>query len=333
MKGEGRTMATRATKAPDKPAERSAGGTQHRFFELIPPGLDIDFVGLRFKMLILSWALIAVGLMSVWLKGGLNYGIDFAGGTMVHVKFDQPTSVGDVRAALSNPALKEIVVQNVGKEGREFQVRVLGADQGGSATVADAIKGGLKDKFGEGTYEIMRVETVGPKVGRDLWRDASLAVLVATLIMGAYIAARFELRFGVGAAVALVHDVLMTIGALSIANMEFDLTTVAALLTVVGYSVHDTVIVSDRIRENMRKMRRETLARIINVSINETLARTLITSGTAILVTAALFVLGGAVIHSFAFALLVGFIVGTYSSIYVASPIVLYLEGRSTARR
>jgi preprotein translocase subunit SecF len=180
---------------------------------------------------------------------------------------------------------------------------------------------------------VLRVETVGPKVGKDLWRNAALAVLAATLVMGAYIAFRFEFRFGVGAAIALIHDVLMTIGALSIANMEFDLTTVAALLTVVGYSVHDTVIVSDRIRENMKKMRRESFANIVNLSINETLSRTIITSGTAILVTAALFVLGGSVIHSFAFALLVGFIVGTYSSIYIASPIVLYLEGSSAKRR
>src|SRR5207245_4401178 len=138
---------------------------------------------------------------------------------------------------------------------------------------------------------------------------------------------------GVRAAVALVHDVLITLGALSIANMEFDLTTVAALLTVVGYSVHDTVIVSDRIRENMRKMRRESLATIMNLSINETLSRTLITSVTAISATLALFVLGGPVIHSFAFALLGGFIVGTYWSIYVASPVVLYLEGRQAKRR
>jgi preprotein translocase subunit SecF len=274
-----------------------------------------------------------VGMVSVYLHGGLNYGIDFAGGTMVHVKFPAPTQIADLRAALSRPDLREVVVQDVGQGGREFQVRVLGAEQGGSTAIADAIKAGLREKFGEGTYDILRVETVGPKVGKDLWRDATLAVLAATLVMGAYIAVRFELRFGIGAAVALIHDVLITIGALSIANMEFDLTTVAALLTVVGYSVHDTVIVSDRIRENMRKMRRERLATIMNLSINETLSRTLITSGTAVLVTAALFVLGGTVIHSFAFTLLVGFIVGTYSSIYVASPIVLYLERSGTRRR
>ncbi len=320
-------MATRPTARTD-----NAPTVEHRFFELIPPGLRIDFVGLRFKMLIASRTLILIGLVSIYLHGGLNYGIDFAGGTMVHVRFAAATPIADMRAALSRPELREVVVQDVGQGGKEFQIRVLGAPEGGSSGVADAIKTGLREKFGEGTYDVLRVETVGPKVGKDLWRDATLAVLAATLVMATYIALRFEIRFGIGAAVALVHDVLITLGALSIANMEFDLTTVAALLTVVGYSVHDTVIVSDRIRENMRKMRRETLATIMNLSINETLSRTLITSGTAILVTAALFVLGGTVIHSFAFALLVGFIVGTYSSIYVASPIVLYLEGRKGTR-
>jgi len=317
-------MATRAAGQTEKTAP-----VEHRFFQLIPPTVNIDFVGLRFKMLLASWGLILIGLLSIYLKGGLNYGVDFAGGTMVQVKFAQATAVGDIRAALDRSELREVVVQDVGRGGAEFQIRVLGGTEGGSSAVADAIKTGLLQKFGEGTYDVLRVETVGPKVGRDLWRDAILAVLVATLVMGAYIAFRFELRFGIGAVVALIHDVLLTLGALSIANMEFDLTTVAGLLTVVGYSVHDTVIVSDRIRENMRKMRRERLATIINLSINETLSRTLITSGTAILVTAALFVLGGSVIHSFAFTLLVGFVVGTYSSIYVASPIVLYLEGRA----
>jgi len=321
-------MATRTARGPDRVAP-----VEHHFVELIPPGTKIDFVGLRFKMLLLSWGLILIGLASIYLKGGLNYGIDFAGGSMVHVKFAQPTPIADIRAALARSELREVIVQDVGKGGAEFQIRVLGAEQGGSSTIADAIKNGLREKFGEGTYDVLRVETVGPKVGKDLWRSAALAVLAATLVMGTYIAMRFEVRFGIGAAIALIHDVLMTIGALSLFDMEFDLTTVAALLTVVGYSVHDTVIVSDRIRENMRKMRRETLATIMNISINETLSRTLITSGTAILVTAALFLLGGTVIHSFAFALLVVFIVGTYSSIYVASPVVLYLEGRQTKRR
>ncbi len=329
MKGDSSPM---ATSRPPRGAETPAP-VQHRFFELIPPGTRIDFVGLRFKMLLFSWTMIAVGLAWAYV-GGINWGIDFVGGTMVHVKFAAPTPIGDVRAALLKPELGEALVQDVGRAGNEFQIRVRGAEKGGSSSVSDAIKADLREKFGEGegTYDVLRVETVGPKVGKDLGRSATLAVLAATLVMGVYIALRFELRFGVGAAIALVHDVLMTVGALAIARMEFDLTTVAALLTVVGYSVHDTVIVSDRIRENMKKMRRESLATIMNISINETLSRTLITSGTAILVTAALFVLGGPVIHSFAFALLVGFVVGTYSSIYVASPVVLYLEGRQARR-
>ncbi len=313
------------------PARVEPTPAEHRFFELIPPGTQIDFVGLRLKMLLLSWTLIALGLGWVYVRG-INWGIDFAGGTMVHVKFAQPTPIGDVRAALEKGQVGEELVQDVGRAGNEFQIRVRGAEKGGSASVADAIKAALRDKFGEASYDVLRVETVGPKVGKDLGRSATLAVLAATLVMGVYIALRFELRFGIGAAIALLHDVLMTVGALAVANMEFDLTTVAALLTVVGYSVHDTVIVSDRIRENMKKMRRDSLATVMNISINETLSRTLITSGTAILVTAALFVLGGPVIHSFAFALLVGFIVGTYSSIYVASPVVLFLEGRQRRR-
>jgi preprotein translocase subunit SecF len=173
---------------------------------------------------------------------------------------------------------------------------------------------------------VQRIEAVGPKVGRDLWRSAALAVIAATVMMGIYIAIRFDFRFGIGAAVAVLHDVLITLGAISITNMEFDLTTVAALLTVVGYSVNDTVVISDRIRENLRKMRRESLSTVMNVSINETLSRTIITGGTAIIATAVLFWLGGPVIHSFAFTMLFGFIVGTYSSIFIASPIVLYLE-------
>jgi len=303
-----------------------------RFLELIPSNLNIDFVGRRFQMLIMSWTFILFGLASIWMHGGLNYGIDFVGGTMLHVKFPQAIPVDDIRGALTDPALRDVTVQDVGQGGREFQIRVRGNEQGDATAVADAAKAGLKQKFGEGTYDVLRIETVGPKVGKDLWRDAILSVGFATLVMGAYIAFRFEWRFGIGAAIALLHDVLLTLGALSLAHMELDLTTVAGLLTVVGYSVHDTVIVSDRIRENLRKRRRDSLATIMNASINETLSRTLITSGTAILVTAALFFLGGAVIRSFAFTLLIGFIVGTYSSIYVASPVVLYLEGRHRGR-
>jgi preprotein translocase subunit SecF len=318
--------------ATERAASTAPQRVGHRFLELIPPDLGIDFVRLTFRMLGLSWALIGAGLVSMYLQGGLNYGIDFSGGTMVHVRFPQAATAADIRAALAGGGLREVLVQDVGQGGAEFQIRAQ-ESEGATGSAADVIKAGLNAKFGEGTYDVLRVEAVGPKVGQDLWWDATLAVMFSTLVMGVYITMRFDWRFGIGAAVALVHDVLMTLAFLSFFRMEFDLTTVAALLTVVGYSVHDTVIVSDRIRENLARLRKESLATIINLSINETLSRTIITSGTAVLVTVALFVLGGPVIHSFAFTLMIGFIVGTYSSIYVASPIVLYLERRGERGR
>jgi preprotein translocase subunit SecF len=304
-----------------------------KFFALIPPNPGIDFVGLAPRMALLSCLLIVVGLASIYLRGGLNYGIDFAGGTMVEVRFAKATSITDVRSALDRPELRSVSVQDVvGGSGNEFQIRAQESSEQ-TTTPADVIKTAMKERFGEGTFDVLRVETVGPKVGRDLWRNATLAVLAATVMMGIYIAIRFDLPVGVGAAAKLLHDVLFTLGAISLANMEFDLTTVAALLTVVGFSVNDNVIISDRIRESRKKNRRESLANLINLSINETLSRTVINSGTVVLTTAALFMLGGPVIHSFAFALLVGFLIGTYSSIFISTPIVLALEQRRTKRR
>src|SRR5262245_47686484 len=229
-----------------------------RFVEMIPPNPGIDFIRLAIPMVITSWVVIAIGLASIWFRGGLNYSIDFVGGTSLQVKFLKATAIGDIRAALERPELREVVVQDVGG-GTEFQIRVLGTEGQPEDAAAGAVKAGLQAKFGEGSFEVLRTETVGPKVGKDLWRDAMLAVFASTILMGVYIWFRFDLRFGIGAAVALLHDVLITLGALSLVNMEFDLTTVAALLTVVGFSVNDTVIISDRIRENMGKMRKESL--------------------------------------------------------------------------
>ncbi len=299
--------------------------------ELIKPGTSIDFVRYSKWALVFSISLVLLGLASIWYRGGPNYGVDFVGGTVVQVKFTQPTSIADIRQALAAANIANITVQDFGQGGNEFLIRIP-VTEAGTEGLPGQIQQGLAGKFGEQTFEVRRVETVGPKVGKDLRRKALLAVLFSTVMMGLYIAFRFEPRFGVGAAVALLHDVLITAGALSIANMEFDLTVVAALLTVVGFSVNDTVIVCDRIRENMRKLRRDSLTAIINRSINETLSRTIITTGTAVLVIIALLFLGGEVIHAFAFALLVGFTIGTYSSIYVASPIVLLWEKEGKRR-
>lgn len=299
--------------------------------ELIRPGTNFDFVRFFKYSFGFSGVLLLLGLLSFWYRGGPNYGVDFAGGTVVHVKFSQPTSIADIRQALETTQVESVTVQDFGQGGNEFLIRVP-ILQEGIENLSSKVQQGLTGKFGEQAFEIRRVETVGPKVGKDLRKKALYAVLFSTLMMGAYIAFRFEPRFGIGAGVALLHDVLITAGALSLMNMEFDLTVVAALLSVVGFSVNDTVIICDRIRENMRKMRRESLAEIINRSVNETLSRTVITTGTAVLVILALFFLGGEVIHTFAFALLVGFSVGTYSSIYVASPFVLLLEKEGKRR-
>jgi preprotein translocase subunit SecF len=192
--------------------------------------------------------------------------------------------------------------------------------------LGDQIKKAFAAQFGADRFEVRRIESVGPKIGADLRFRGVMSVIAATIMMGVYIWFRFEMRFGLGAVIALIHDVLVTVGALVLADYEFDLTIIAALLTIVGFSVNDTVVVCDRIRENMRKIRRETLESIINTSINETLSRTILTTTTALMVLVALYILGGAVIRPFAFALLVGFLSGVYSTIFIASPVILLWE-------
>ena len=255
---------------------------------------------------------------------------------MVHLKFQHKVSIPEIRQALGKSGLGESVIQDFGQDGsNEFMIR-LEKTSGQIGALGEELRRGLDSHFGQDRFEIRRIESVGPKVGKDLRQRGTWSVIAATLMMGVYIwirfgfsfGARFGLNFGLGAVAALIHDVLVTIGALLLFNYEFDLTIVAALLTIVGFSVNDTVVVCDRIRENMRKNRRESLETIINTSINETLSRTIITTGTAILVLMALFLLGGGVIRPFAFALLVGFFSGVYSTIFIASPVILLWERR-----
>lgn len=293
--------------------------------EIIRPGTQINFVGYRNPAVIGSVALIVIGLVAAFLRGGPNLGIDFSGGSLVHVRFAKETTTLEVRGALKDSGLSAATIQSVQGSSSEYLIR-LPLDENQVETVTKSVTDALVKTFGADQVDILRVEAVGPLVGRVLREKALLAVSFATVMMGIYIWARFEWRFGIGAGVALLHDVLLTIAALIVWNYEFDLTVVAALLTVVGFSVNDTVIVSDRIRENMRKDRRSPLASIVNRSINETLSRTVLTTGTGLLVVIALFVLGGSVIHGFAFTLLIGFLVGTYSSIYIATPVILFFE-------
>jgi len=292
--------------------------------EIIKPGTNFDFVGKIRTFLALSGLLIAITIISIIVKGGLQYGIDFSGGTLIQVKFKLPVEISQIKANLRDIATREFTVQGFGEE-NEYLIKLAQLPPDLEA-LSDKIQADLERGFGKGSFDIRRVEMVGPRVGKDLREKATLAVIFSLIGMLIYIWWRFEFRFGVGAIIALAHDVTITVGALLLTNKPIDLTIIAALLTIVGYSVNDTIIVCDRIRENMRKMTREKLEKVINVSINETLSRTILTSGTVFLVLVALFFLGGGVIHDFTFALLVGVIVGTYSSIYVATPLVIFWE-------
>ena len=290
--------------------------------ELIKPGLKIPFTRYRKIAIIISTIVNLAVLIMLFVKGP-NLGVDFAGGTMVHLKFQQNVTIPDVRQAFEKMDLGGSVIQDFGQPGsNEYLVR-LDQTSVEIGVLGEQIKIVLTDQFGADQFEVRRIESVGPKIGEDLRQRGALSVIVATIMMGIYIWFRFDLRFGIGAVIALAHDVLIAVGALMLANYEFDLTIIAALLTIVGFSVNDTVVICDRIRENMRKIKRETLEGIINISINETLSRTILTTGTALLVLVSLYLLGGAVIRPFAFTLLVGFISGVYSTIFIASPVIL----------
>lgn len=298
--------------------------------ELIPHDINVDFVGKRLFFVLLS---VGINLLSIilLLTWGFNYGVDFAGGTVVEARFQHPTTPEAISQAVNALALEDLTIQDLDRDNTTYLLRFKQGEQS-IDTASTAVRNALTATFGE-AVEILRVEAVGAKVSSRLREQGFLAVTFATLFMGIYIALRFEWRFGVGAVIALLHDVLVVTGALILTQTPFDLTVLAALLTVVGFSVNDTIIISDRIRENLRKFRRANLAEVINRSINETLSRTIITSATAIVVLLALYFVGGYVIRPFAFTLLVGFVTGVYSTIYIATPIVLYFERSLTPQR
>jgi len=294
--------------------------------ELIKPDSNINFVGNIKGALTFSLILIAISLGSLIIKGGPRYGIDFEGGTLIQIKFSTKVDISELRVALSNLAIEGLSVQEFGeKEAHEYLI-TMKKTTGELEGLSDKIKVTLEKRYGAESLDVRRVEMVGPKVGKDLRKKGMLAVIFSLLGMLIYIWWRFELRFGVGAIICLIHDVTITLGALSITNKPIDLPIIAALLTVVGYSVNDTIIISDRIRENLKKMIRERLKEIVNKSVNQTLSRTCITAGTTLVVVTALFFLGGEVINDFAFTLMVGICIGTYSSIFISSPLLIVWE-------
>ena len=282
---------------------------------------NIDFMGKRKVAVIFSAVLISISLVSL-VTQNLNFGIDFTGGTLVEVGYQETVELDQVRNVLSATEFSDAVVQYFGSA-RDILIRIAQVQGKNSADISNEIIDVLKQS--SHSVEIRRVEFVGPQVGEDLQEDGGLALIYALIMIFIYIAFRFQRRFSVGALVALVHDVTITIGFFSVLQLDFDLTVLAALLAVIGYSLNDTIVVFDRIRENFRRMRKGTPVEVVNASLNQTLSRTLMTSLTTLLVLAALFFLGGEIIRPFSAALIVGVIIGTYSSIYVASPVTLAL--------
>ena len=340
----------------------------------IKPDINIEFIGRKKIAFALSIVCIAISVLSLIIHKGPRLGVDFAGGTLVQIKFGSAVRIDDIKSGLGTIGLGKSSVQQFGQQtDNEFLIRTEISYEGGEGFTTD-IKNALESST-EGEVEIRRVEMVGPQVGEDLRKKALFAMFYALLFITIYISGRFELKwmlsgvvaaaligavyifnlfsvsipfligaalivslvvfwflelkYAMGAIVALIHDVIITVGIFSILDIEFALPIIAALLTIIGYSLNDTIIVFDRIRENLRKYHKKPLAFIINRSINETLGRTILTSLTTLVVVVTLFILGGGIIHDFAFALIIGVVVGTYSSIFVASPILLAWQHRA----
>jgi len=291
---------------------------------------NYDFLGRRRIAYAATLLVILPGLLLLLIRG-VNYSVEFTGGTLVQVETRAPVNVGQVRDALAARGLEGAEIQTFGSD-RELVVRARAAREGSDANdtqaTAEAVSQALDASLGAGTYRILRTEAVGPKVGGELRQQAVLAILTSFLAVLAYLAFRFEWRFGIAAVVATIHDIVAAIAFIGIARLEVSLFVVAGLLTIVGYSLNDTIVIFDRIRENLHRRKREGFDTILNRSINETLPRTFFTGTTALGSLVALSVLGGDVVRPFALLMLFGVVVGTFSSIYIASPVLLAIEKR-----
>jgi preprotein translocase subunit SecF len=352
--------------------------------QFIKPGTNFDFVRLKNYALTFSLSLILVSVIVLWIKGGPNYGVDFAGGILVQTAFKEPQTAEKVRQGLAKINLDDATIQTLGAKGEnEYLIRAQDKPGVDMANVGPQVQKALEELIGQGKVEVRRVEMVGPKVGADLRDKALMALFVSILIMAVYISGRFEsssmrwiksslmaaalgflyyvtsltglgltttvilslvdslavmvllrLSYALGAVVALLHDAIITVGVYTILGREFTLVTVAAVLAIIGYSVNDTIIVFDRIRETMGKARRQGMAKVINRAVNDTLSRTIMTSGVTLLSMLPLLILADGDIHDFALTMTIGIVIGTFSSIYIASPILLFLpEQRMAAAR
>jgi preprotein translocase SecF subunit len=280
----------------------------------------IDFIKLRWKATTISAIIILAGIVSMIVKGGPKYGVDFLGGTVIQMQFPQTPNVGAVRQVLANAGYTDAEIKSFDAS-NEILLRVQ--KQAGGASVSEAIMKALRDAFPQNQPQERMVESVGPKIGKELRSAAIWATLISLVLILIYVSFRFEFIFAVGAVVALFHDVMVTLSFFSLLDMEVNLTVVAAFLTIVGFSLNDTIVVMDRIRENRRIHRDGTIEKLINLSVNQTLGRTIITSLTVFIVVLILLFFGGEVIYNFSFAMTVGVISGVYSTVYIAAPIVV----------
>jgi preprotein translocase subunit SecF len=300
--------------------------------QLFRSGTHFDFIGKKKFTLWVSAVAILVSFGSILSHGGLRYGVDFAGGLLVQIQFAKPVDISDIRSTLDATGYKDANVQKFGGE-NEFLVRVEKTSEDLEA-VSKSMQTSLQERFRDKGLEVRRVEVVGPRVGKDLKTKAMWAVGLASLGILIYVAFRFhEFSYGLGGIIALFHDVIVTFGAVSIFNIEFSLNVLAVILTIIGFSINDTIVIFDRVRENAKKIRKENIVTIFNISINETLERTILTTGTVMMVVLILFFFAGEVIHDFTIALIVGLITGTYSTVYIASPVVLFWEQHVIKKR
>ncbi len=283
---------------------------------------EFDFMGLRKPAMLMSATLLLLSIVSLSVLK-LNVGIDFTGGSVIEVGYRQAVELQPIRNALASSGFSDAIVQHFGSA-KEVLIRLVPKVDQDKAELSSQIIAVLNEAS-ESRIDVRRVDFVGPQVGKELTEDGGLAVLYALIAILIYVSWRFEFRFSLGAVAALIHDVVITLGIFSVLQLDFDLSVLAAILAVIGYSLNDTIVVFDRVRENFRKIRKKTALEITNISINQTISRTLMTSFTTLLVLLSLFFLGGEVIHSFALALIIGVVVGTYSSVYVATTSVLAL--------
>jgi len=303
--------------------------------EILKKETRIDFAAKMKPAAIISLVLIIAGIISL-IYHGPRLGIEFAGGTVVQVRFKDAVATDQVRNVLTKAGFENSDVQQVGAKGdNEFLVRmeVAPSDLRG---MTDRIEDTMGTVFGAGKFEIRRSEAIGPKVGRDMTKKGILALALSLAAILVYVWVRFEFSYALGGIIALLHDALITIGIFSLLDKEFTLQIVAALLTIIGFSINDTIVIFDRVRENLKKGIKRDLRDVINLSVNQTLSRTILTSLTVLLVVVVLFLFGGSVIHDFAFALLIGTIAGVYSTVFIASPLILAWEsavGRGRRRK